>query len=277
MADATTDTATAEPAPRTQPPVGRMWPRALQFWLMSYRRVWRGSLVSGFLAPVLYLSAMGYLLGPLVDSGTRGGIPGVEYLAFVAPGILAAQAMQTAVSESTFAVLAAIKWRRQYLAMLATPLGVPDVLVGHLVFVLLRVAMTSTVFLGVAVALGAIRTWWAVLMLPVAVLCGLAFAAPVFAFAGTQSDGQGFNVLFRFIIMPMFLFSGTFFPIDQLPGVLEPVAWATPLAHAVALCRDLALGTATGAAAALHVGYLLVWIVVGYRFALASFRRRLVV
>ncbi len=281
MTDATPAAAPATSSPvtppRTQPPIGRMWPRALQFWLMSYRRVWRGSLVSSFLAPVLFLGAMGYLLGPLVDSGARGGIPGVGYLAFVAPGILAAQAMQTAVSESTFSVLAAIKWRRQYLAMLATPLGVPDVLRGHLVFVLLRVAMTSTVFLGVAVALGAIRTWWAVLTLPVAVLCGLAFAAPIFAFAGTQSDGQGFNVLFRFIIMPMFLFSGTFFPIDQLPDVLEPVAWATPLAHAVALCRDLALGTGSVAAAGLHVGYLLVWLAVGYRLALASFRRRLVV
>lgn len=272
-----TQTTAGETAPPTQPPVGRMWRRALQFWLMSYRRVWRGSLVSGFLSPLLFLGAMGYLLGPLVDSGARGGIPGVEYIAFVAPGILAAQAMQTAVSESTFAVLAAIKWRRQYIAMLATPLGVPDVLIGHLVFVLLRVAMTSTVFVGVAVALGAISTWWAPLMLPVAVLCGLAFAAPVFAFAGTQSDGQGFAVLFRFIIMPMFLFSGTFFPIDQLPDVLEPVAWATPLAHAVALCRDLALGTGSITLAALHVGYLLIWATVGYRLALASFRRRLVV
>lgn len=254
-----------------------MWRRTFSFWLMSYRRVWRGTLFSQFLAPLLFLGAMGYLLGPLVDGGVRGGIPGVEYVAFVAPGILAAQAMQTAVGESTFPVMAAIKWRRQYLAMLAAPPGVRDVLVGHLTFVLLRVAMTSAVFLAVATALGVIRSWWALLALPVAMLCGLAFAAPVFAFAATQSDGQGFSVLLRFAVMPMFLFAGTFFPIDQLPGWLQPVAWLTPLAHAVGLCRELAIGAPTVAGAALNVGYLLLWVAVGYWLALKSFRRRLVV
>lgn len=254
-----------------------MWRRTFAFWLMAYRRIWRGTLVSQFLAPLLFLGAMGYLLGPLVDGGARGGIPGVAYIAFVAPGILAAQAMQTAVGESTFPVIAAIKWRRQYHAMLAAPPGVRDVLVGHLTFVLMRVAMTSTVFLAVATALGAIRSWWALLALPVAVLCGLAFATAVFAFATTQSDGQGFNVLLRFVIMPIFLFSGTFFPIDQLPGWLQPVAWLTPLAHGVDLCRELALGSATLGGAALNVGYLLLWVVAGCLLAMRSFRRRLVV
>lgn len=254
-----------------------MWRRTFAFWLMSYRRVWRGTLFSQFLAPLLFLGAMGYLLGPLVDGGARGGIPGVEYVAFVAPGILAAQAMQTAVGESTFPVMAAIKWRRQYHAMLAAPPGIRDVLVGHLAFVLMRVAMTSVVFLAVATALGAIRSWWAVLALPVAVLCGLAFATPIFAFAGTQSDATGFNVLLRFVVMPMFLFSGTFFPIDQLPGWLQPVAWLTPLAHAVELCRDLALGTPSVTGAAVNLAYLALWAVAGYWLALRSLRRRLVV
>lgn len=263
--------------PPVQPDEGRMWRRALSFWWMSYRRIWRGSVFSQFLSPLLFLGAMGYLLGELVDGGPRGGIPGVTYIAFVAPGILAAQAMQTAVSESTFPVMAAIKWRRQYLAMLATPLGIRDVLVGHIVFVVIRVAMTSTIFLAVAAAFGAITSWWAVLALPVAVLCGLAFAAPVFAFSGTQSEGQGFNVLLRFVVMPMFLFSGTFFPIDQLPGWLQPIAWATPLAHAVELCRNLALGTPALGGAAVNVGYLLVWVVVGVWLAHISFRRRMVV
>jgi lipooligosaccharide transport system permease protein len=254
-----------------------MWRRTFAFWLMAYRRIWRGTLVSQFLAPLLFLGAMGYLLGPLVDGGARGGIPGVAYIAFVAPGILAAQAMQTAVGESTFPVMAAIKWRRQYHAMLAAPPGVRDVLVGHLTFVLMRVARTSAVLLAGATTLGAIRSWWALLALPVAVLCGLAFATAVFAFAATQSDGQGFNVLLRFVIMPIFLFSGTFFPIDQLPGWLQPVAWLTPLAHGVDLCRDLALGSPTLGGAALNVGYLLLWVVAGCLLAMRSFRRRLVV
>lgn len=269
-------------ATRTQvagPPEGRMWPRALAYWLTSYRRVWRGTLVSGFLSPLLFLTAMGFLLGPLVDTGSRGGIPGVEYIAFVAPGILAAQAMQTAVGESTFPVMAGLKWRRLYHAMLATPLGVTDVVVGHLAFAVIRIVITSTVFLIVAVALGGIAlSGWVPLLLPVAVLTGLAFAAPVFAYSGRVLEStQSFSVLYRFIVMPMFLFSGTFFPIEQLPGVLQPVAWATPLAHGVALSRDLALAEVSIEAAALHTGYLLVWVLVGFRLALASFRRRLAV
>lgn len=256
-----------------------MWPRAFNHWMTSYRRVWRGTVFSGFLSPLLFLAAMGFLLGPLVDGGTRGGIPGVDYIAFVAPGILAAQAMQAAVGESTFPVMAGLKWRRLYHAMLATPLGVPDILVGHLTFAIMRVTITSTAFFAVAAALGAIElSGWALLAVPVAVLTGLAFATPVFAYsARTQEGTQSFNVLYRFIVMPIFLFSGTFFPIDQLPGWLQPVAWATPLAHGVALCRDLALGTATLGAAALHAGYLLVWVVAGFWLALTAFRRRLVV
>ena len=254
-----------------------MWRRALIHNLVSYRRNWRGTAVTGFLVPLMFLGVMGYLLGPLVDGGARGGIGGVEYVAFVAPGLLAAQAMQAAVGESTFPVLAGIKWRRFYHAMLAAPLSVRDVVVGHLVFVTFRVALTSTVFLVVAVMLGAIRSPWAALALPVAVLCGLAFAAPVFAFSARQTDGQGFNVLFRFAVMPLFLFSGTFFPLTQLPGWVQPVAWLTPLSHGVDLIRDLSLGTPTASEAAGHVGFMLLWAVAGLALAEWSLRRRMVV
>lgn len=255
---------------------GRMWDRALSYWLTSYRRTWRGSLFSGFLSPLLFLTAMGFGLGALVDRDGTGALGGVPYLAFIAPGVLAAQAMQTAIGESTFPVMGAIKWQRQYHAMLAAPLGVTDVLVGHLAFVALRTAITSAVFVVVAAALGAFRSWWVVLALPVAVLCGMAFAAPVFAFsAKTESDG-GFNVLFRFIVMPLFLFSGTFFPIEQLPGFLQPLAWATPLWHAVDACRDLALGQATVLGVLGHAGYLALWVVGGVLLARWAFASRLV-
>ncbi|NED93771.1 ABC transporter permease [Phytoactinopolyspora alkaliphila] len=253
-----------------------MWARAFSYWMASYRRIWRGSLVSGFLNPVLFLAAMGIGLGALVDNGSAGGVQGVTYLTFLAPGILAAQAMQTAVFESTFPVLGAVKWQRQYHAMLAAPLGVPDLVVGHLVFVAMRVAITSTAFLLITVAFGAIGSWWAVLTLPVAVLTGLAFAAPVFALAARQDGPGGFNMLFRFIIMPMFLFSGTFFPVEQLPAALELVAMVTPLWHAVELCRGLALETMTMVPALGHVAYLLLWVGAGLWLALASFRKRLV-
>jgi lipooligosaccharide transport system permease protein len=270
---ASTFTATRRPAATP----GRFWDRAFGYWLASYRRVWRGSVFEGFVQPLFFLAAMGFGLGVLVDSGPTGGIDRVSYVQFIAPAILAAQAMNTAVGESTYAVLGAIKWQRQYHAMLAAPLTVPDVVLGHLVFVLMRVTITSAAFLVVAWLLGAIDSAWSPLAVPVAVLCGMAYATPVFAFSAHQDEASGFALLFRFGIMPMFLFSGTFFPVDQLPVVIQPIAWATPLWHGVELCRALALGGATVTDAVVNVSYLLLWVVGGYVFALRSFRRRLVV
>ena len=256
---------------------GRNWNRAFAFWLASYRRVWRGSVFEGFVSPLFFLAAMGFGLGVLVDAGPAGGVGGVSYVRFIAPGILAAQAMNTAVGESTYPVLGGIKWFRQYDAMLATPLRIPDVVLGHLAFVLMRAAITSTAFLLVAWLLGAIDVGWSVLALPVAVLCGMAYAAPVFAFSARQDDASGFALLFRFGIMPMFLFSGTFFPVDELPPVMQPIAWATPLWHAVELCRALCVGAPTWWGALTNVGYLLLWVVGGYLLALRSFRQRLII
>jgi lipooligosaccharide transport system permease protein len=255
---------------------GRMWDRALSYWLLSYKRTWRGSVFSGFLSPLFFLAAMGFGLSQLIDRGGEEAL-GVPYLAFIAPGVLAATAMQTAVGESTWTVMGAIKWQRQYHAMLAAPLGVTDVLVGHLVYVAFRVAITSAVFLAVAGALGALLSWWAVLALPVVVICGMAFAAPVFAFAAKTESDSGFNVLFRFIVMPLFLFSWTFFPVSQLPAFLQPVAWVTPLWHGVEASRALSLGEATVPGVAGHVVFMLVWVAGGVLLARWSFRSRLVV
>ena len=258
------------------PVAGRMWGRVLSYWMQVWRRTWRGTIVTGFLSPLMFLAAMGIGLSTLVDRGSQDAL-GVPYLMFIAPGVLAATAMQTAVGESTWPVMGAIKWQRQYHAMLATPLGVTDVVAGHLVFVACRVAVASGVFLLVAAPLGALASWWSLAALPVAVLCGMAFAAPVFAFSARTESDAGFNVLFRFIVMPLFLFSGTFFPVSQLPAVMQPIAWATPLWHGVEACRALTLGEGSALGVLGHVGYLMVWIAVGSWLAHRSFRSRLVV
>ena len=255
---------------------GAPWGRALSYWLLSYRRTWRGTVFSGFLSPLLFLAAMGFGLGALIDEGGQSAL-GVPYLAFIAPGVLAAQAMQTAVGESTFPVMGAMKWQRQYHAMLAASLRVGDIVAGHLVFVALRVAIASAVFLAVAALLGALQSWWVLLALPVTVLCGMAFAAPTFAVAVRAESDMAFNVLFRFVVMPLFLFSGTFFPVSQLPGVLQPVAWVTPLWHAVEVCRSLSLGNASVLGVLAHSAYLLLWVAAGVVLAHRSFRSRLVV
>ncbi len=249
--------------------------RAFAFWMMAYRRSWRGTAVSSLLTPVAFLAAMGLGLGTLVDDG-EGALPGTDYLVWLAPGLLAGTAMQTAVMETTFSVLGSIKWTRQYHAMLASPLRVVDVVAGHQLFVVFRLVTSLLAFLVVTVLFAAMGAGESLLALPVAVLVGVAYAMPVFAFSATQEEGTGFAMLFRFAIMPMFLFSGTFFPIEQLPDWLEPVAWVVPLWHGVELCRDLALGTATAAGAALNIGYLALWAGVGFWLGVRALTRRLV-
>ena len=261
------------PAPSTLAMVGR----AFNYWRAQYRRTWRGTAISTVIEPLGFLAAIGLGLGSLVNTGNgSANLDGVDYLAFIAPGLLAAAAMQTAAFESTYPVMGSIKWHRTYHAQLATPLGVVDLLAGHLLFVAMRLTITVTVFLLLMAAFGAIGSWWAVLALPVAVLTGLAHAAPIFAFSAKQDNDSGFAMLFRFGIVPLFLFSGTFFPISQLPAVLHPVAWVTPLWNGVALCRDLALGHPDAASAAGHLAVLVAWTVAGFVVARRTFERRLV-
>ncbi len=248
----------------------------LTYFLLSWRRVWRGTVFSGFVAPLLYLGALGYGLGSLVD-GPASTPLGVPYLQFVAPGVLAATAMQTGVGEATYPVLGAIKWQRNYHAMLATPLSSGHVVAGHLAYIVVRAVTGGTVFLAVAAGLGAVPSGWAVLALPTVALVALAHAAPTYILATRVERDTAFALVFRLVVTPLFLFSGTFFPVSQLPGWLEPVAWLTPVWHGVELARSLTLGRAEVWPALGHVGYLLLWCVVGTLLAQRGLRRRMVV
>ncbi len=229
-----------------------------------------------FLSPILYLAAMGLGLGALVDRQGHA-LEGVPYLVFLAPGMLAAQAMNTATFESTFPVVSGIVWQKTYHGMLATPLRVRDILAGHLLFVTLRLLMVAVVFLAVMYLFGAARSPTALLAVPAAVLTGLTFATLIVAFSATQKNDSGFSYLFRFGITPLFLFSGTFFPVERLPDYLQPIAVATPLYHGVALARDLSLDRAQPLGVALNVAVLLAYLVCGLALAGFLLRRRLVV
>jgi lipooligosaccharide transport system permease protein len=253
--------------------------RSLQSWAYRYKRTWQGSLVSSVLQPGLFLAAMGLGLGSLVNRGQTAPskLGGVSYLVFLAPALLAAAAMQTAVLESSWPVLAAAKWIKTYDAMLATPLRVRDILVGHLTWVGIRVLMVCGVFLVVMAAFGAVKSPEAVLLIPAGLLTGMAFAAPTAAYAVTLERDSGLSALFRFGVIPMFLFSGTFFPVSQLPAALRPVAYVTPLWHGVDLCRHLALGRASLLGSLAHVAYLALWIAAGTAIASFTYRRRLVI
>ncbi len=249
--------------------------RQLRFWLTNYRRTWRGSIYSSVLNPVLYLGAMGVGLGSLVNAHGTASLGGVSYLAFLAPGLMAAAAMQTAMGESTYPVFGSVKWLKTYQAAAATPLRPADLFHGHLMFTTLRLAMNSAVFLAIMAAFGAARSPWVLACLPAAVLTGLAFATPIEAYAMTCKKDSSFALLFRFGVIPLFLFSGTFFPITSLPAVVRPLAYLTPLWHGVALCRSLSLGTAQPGQTALHVGYLLAVTAAGIYAGNLTYRRRL--
>jgi lipooligosaccharide transport system permease protein len=217
---------------------------------------------------------MGLGLGSLVDK-SAGGVAGVPYLHFVVPGILAAQAMWVAMGESTYPVMGAIRWNMKYHAMLATPVGIDDILIGHLSYVAMQVTGATAIFIGVAALFGSFSSWWVLLALPITVLTGMAFAVPIFAFSAKQDGEGGFNILFRFIMTPLFLLSGTFFPIGQLPAFLRPIAWVTPLWHGVDANRSLALGSPDLVGVLGHAAYLLVVIAVGGLLARRAFTRRL--
>ncbi len=251
--------------------------RALRCWLTVYRRTWRASVWSSVLGPVFFLSAMGYGLGSLVDKHGTAALGGVPYVAFVAPAILATQAMQSGMANASFPVFGAVQWSKNYVAARATPLRPVDLSRGHLLFFALRIAMNSAVYVVVMAAFGTIRSGWGAALLPAALLTGIAFAAPVAAWAVTLEKETPFNYMFRFGGVPMMLFSGTFFPVTQLPGWLQPVAYATPLWHGVALCRELSLGTVTAASVAMHVAYLAALAVAGLSVAARTYRSRLYV
>jgi lipooligosaccharide transport system permease protein len=244
---------------------------------VMYRRTWRSSVWSSVLGPLFYLGAMGYGLGSLVDKNGTAPLGGVPYVEFVAPAVLAVQAMNSGLSNALYPVFGGIHWNRIYLAARATVLRPGDIFRGHLLFITLRITMNSACFVVLMAAFGLIRSPWAVLLLPASMLTGLAFATPCAAWAVTLDNQTPMNYPIRFGAVPLMLFSGTFFPIGQLPGWIRPVAYATPLWHGVALCRALSLGTMDAGSAAINVGYLAAMAAIGLWLGGRAYRRRLYV
>jgi lipooligosaccharide transport system permease protein len=248
--------------------------RVMEGELVSYRRNWRASVFSTFLNPVLFLAAMGMGLGSLVDGGQQLG--GLSYLAFYASGLLAAHAMMTAVGDSTYPVLAGMKWIKSYHAALATPVTPRDLVVGHVGYITLRLTLASVAFVTVAAVFGAFSWPRGMAAVPVVLLCGLAYATPVMAFSGALERETALAGLFRFGMLPMFLLSGTFFPLTQLPEWLQRLAQLVPLWHAIELVRGITLAVPSPWPWAWHLVYLGAWLTIGAVLAFRVFQRRLI-
>ena len=237
--------------------------------------MWRSSLASSFLAPILFLAAIGGTLGKSIDHHGVGQFGGVTYITWLAPGLLAANAMQIGVNESMWPVLGGFKWTKHFVAASATPLSPEAVVEGWLAWVFLRASLVSAVFVAVAGAFGALHSPLVLLAIPAGGLTGLAFGAPMTAWAATRITDDSFSSIQRFGVLPLFLFSGAFFPLTQLPAAVRPVAYTLPLWHGVALCRALALGRAGLGASLGHVAALGAYAAVGAGLAVIAFQRRL--
>jgi lipooligosaccharide transport system permease protein len=252
--------------------------RLTDYWVTVFKRTWRGSVISYFLLPFLYLAAMGVGLGGFVDKHAGpAALGGSTYLAFIAPGLLATTAMQTGVFESTYPVMSGFKWHKFYFSMAATPLTAADILLAQLGFVAFRIVLSCGVFLGVMAGFGALHSWWGGLVaVAVSVLLGLAFAAPITGLAARLKNENGFSLIFRLGLLPMFLFSGAFFPISRLPTAVAWLAYVTPVWHGVDLSRMLTLGHVEWWPAVGHVAYILVWVLAGWFYAVRGFHFRLI-
>lgn len=243
--------------------------------ILLYLRNWRGSLFSNFAQPVLFLLAMGVGLGSFVDRAGTNATDGVGYLQFLAPALLVSTLMQGAAGEGTFPVLAGFHWVRRYYAMYAAPLTPGAIAFGQLAWSATHAFVVGTIFCVVIVLFGAAATPGIVWAVPIGVLTAVAFSAPIAAFMSTQRDTRAWNNVWRFGITPLFLFSGTFFPIDRLPELIRPIAWALPLWHGVDLARAADLGT-LGDAPLLAVAHLVILVAVaaGGTWAMFTMYRR---
>jgi len=257
---------------RVAPPLlltGRRAPRILERKLMVYRRLWI-HLISGFFEPLFYLLSIRVGLGKLVGSVVTGG-HAVSYAAFAAPALLAASAMNGAIYDSTFNVFFNLKYAKTYDAVLATPMAVGDIAVGEVAWALLRGLMYAVAFLVVMAALGLVHSFWAVLALPAATLIGFAFGGMGMAATSYMRSWLDFEFV-QLAILPLFLFSATFYPLSTYPRGLQLLVQCTPLYHGVALERALTTG-AVGFGALVHVVYLVALGVAG--LAVASRRLEL--
>jgi lipooligosaccharide transport system permease protein len=222
------------------PVYGAGW-RLVERNFLVYKQAWVVFL-TGFLEPVLYLFSIGIGVADLVDKFELPDGTVVGYTEFVAPALLASAAMQGALFDSTYNIFFRMKYAKLYDAILATPLRTWDVATGEVTWALLRGTAYSAMFVVVMVAMGLTSSWWTVLALPAAMLIGYAFSGAGMALTTWMKSWQDFEYV-QLVIVPMFLFSGTFYPLDTYPTGLQWIVQATPLYQGVVLCRGFATGS----------------------------------
>lgn len=220
--------------------------------------------LTGFVEPILFLFAFGFGIGELIGDITPEGSEAISYAMYIAPGLLATSAMNGAIYDSTWNVFFKIKHGRLYESMLATSLGTLDVALGEIIWALMRGLMYATGFMAIVTPLGLVTSWWAILAIPAAVIIAFAFSAVGMAFTSYAKSYQQMDLI-NVILLPMFLFSGSFYPITVFPEWIQRTIQALPLWHAIELVRGLMLGDISWALLG-HTGYFVAMIVLGTFF-----------
>jgi lipooligosaccharide transport system permease protein len=253
-------------APNPLTPYAATWLLVLRNYVV-YRSAWK-LFLTGFLEPLFYLLSIGIGVGKLIHVFEFNG-HAIPYAEFVAPGMLAASAFNGALLDSTFNVFFKLRYEKLYDQMLATPLRTADIARGEIIWGQLRGSSYSLAFLVIMWAMGLVHSWWAVLAFPATLLIGFAFSAVCMGLTTWMTSWQDFDKI-TLVQLPLFLFSGTFFPVTAFHGALRWVVEATPLYRGVVLCRELTTG-ALSWESAVSVGYLVGMGLIG----LAVVRRRL--
>ena len=250
--------------------------RALKLFprnLLAYKHNWI-AFVSGFFEPLFYLVAVGFGVGQSVDTIQYGDVR-LEYVEFLAPGLLAAATLNGAVFDGFFSPFFKLNWMKTYEGIITTPVGIPDIAVGEIVWALMRGTIYGTGFLAVMLGLGLIVSGWAVLAIPAVMLSSGALSAGAMILTGATKEISSLEKVMTLVVFPLFLFSGTFYPISVYPDLLRPVVMASPLFQSASLLRDLTSGE-VGPGTLWHALYLAVMFVVAGAIAIRLMRRRLI-
>lgn len=246
--------------------------RIIERSVLAYSRAWLVFL-SGVVEPLFYLFAFKIGFGKLVETVTGPGGQQLSYVAFVAPALLASSAMNGAIFDATYAVFFRFRYSKLYDAMLATPIGPLDIAMGEIGWSVLRGGIYSVAFIGVLVAMGLATTVWVILMPVVALLIAFAFAAAGMACATFIKSPTQFEYI-QLAVMPLFLFSATFYPLSVYPGPLQVVVQLSPLYQGVEVMRGLSTGV-VGPVMLWHVGYLIALAALGVYGATRRLRKML--
>ncbi len=248
------------------------------FWHATlFRRLWVSNLLASIVQPLLFLLGLGVGVGSLVDRTSRATdvLGGVSYVAYISPALMVTTAMALSANESLWPIMGGFVWQRSYFGISATPLGPADIVGGHALWMAVRCAATSSAVALVLALFPEARDWGLIAGIAAAALTGVAFAMPLMAFSIRRKTDTGFAAMNRFLVIPLFLFGGAFYPITQVPGWLQATVKVLPLWHGVELARGFTVGHIGGSAGLGHVAVLLGWIVAGSLLSHRFMRKRL--